>query len=255
MKLKTTYYYFAAVFFSFAVYADKLTFVTQHFAPFSYEIGHKPAGPAVEVVNAACTQAKIKCEIYVLDWPKAQSRVYSGLTDGLFLIGRNSQREELLHFTAPVMKSEYGFFVKEDKLPSFSYESDIGGLRVGVYGPSNTAKSLRELNKSNRFNIVMFPHDEFSFLDLAAGKLDAVYSNRIVGQALIYKLGLSNVKYTSTHKSINYHIGLSKQFVDQGLAVRFIKAVSEIKKKGYIHKILEKYTMDDFSSDNNFIVE
>ncbi|WP_028862052.1 substrate-binding periplasmic protein [Psychromonas aquimarina] len=255
MKLKTTYYYLVAWFFSFAVYGDKLTFVTQHFAPFSYEIGHKPAGPAVEVVNAACDQANIKCEIYVLDWPKAQSRVYSGLTDGLFLIGRNSQREKLLHFSAPVMKSEYGFFVKGDKRSSFSYESDIDGLRIGVYGPSNTAKSLMGLNKSNRFTVVMFPHDEFSFLELAAGKLDAVYSNRIVGQALIYKLGLSNIKYTSTHKSINYYIGLSKQFTDEKTAVRFIKAVSEIKNKGYINKILSKYTMDDFTSDNNFIVE
>ncbi|WP_108652790.1 substrate-binding periplasmic protein [Dongshaea marina] len=235
---------------SFSVWSDKLSFVTQNFAPFSYEIGDKPAGPAVDIVNAACMKADIKCEIYVMDWPKAQSRVYSGLSDGLFLIGKNKLREKLLYISQPIIKTEYGFFVKKSSSFNYTNDTDMSGLRVGVYGPSNTSLSLERLNKENKFKVEVYPHDEFAFLRLAAGKLDAVYSNRDVGYALISKMAISNIRYAGSQRSLFYHIGLSREFVDEKVAAQYMQAVSDIKSSGKISRILSKYTMEGVESQS-----
>ncbi len=127
----------------------------------------------------------------------------------------------------------------------FSYKSDIKGYKIGVYGPSNTSKSLEKIKgETDDFTIDLRPDDESGFKKLSKGRVTAVYSNRDVGHALIKKLGLKNIRYAGHHKKLQYYIGLNKKYADNQIVNTFNETFLKLHKQGVIQSILEKYQME-----------
>jgi polar amino acid transport system substrate-binding protein len=108
--------------------------------------------------------------------------------------------------------------VHNDNPLQFKDVSDVKGYRVGVFGPSNTATSLEEIKAQiGDLTIEMRANDEAGFKKLALSRVDAVYSNRDVGNHLIAKLGLNNIRYAGMHRTLQYYIGFSQQYCGQNL--------------------------------------
>ncbi|WP_108652791.1 substrate-binding periplasmic protein [Dongshaea marina] len=226
--------------------AKELSFATQQFAPFSFEIGGEIHGPMPEIVRSACELSKISCDLKLLPWPRAQKYVYFGVINGMFPIGWTEKRAARLYFSEPILSTEYGLFVKEDSKLVMTEKTDLSGLTIGAYGPSNTSRSLIKLTKDMKnVKLDITPHDEFPFKKLAVGRVDAVYSNKNVGEALIAKLGLNNIKYAGRHRTLDYYIGISKKHTDENLAREFFATIVLMKEKGVIRNILSGYTMDE----------
>ncbi|WP_019612886.1 substrate-binding periplasmic protein [Psychromonas ossibalaenae] len=222
----------------------ELSFATQEFSPFSYEVGGVAHGPAVEIVKSACELADIKCRVTVLPWPRAQKYVSQGVINGFFPIGWSKEREARLYFSEPVMHTEYGFFARDNRNFNVADKLELSGLVIAVYGPSNTSRTLMELTKNvNGVKLDITPHDEFPFKKLSAGRVDAVYSNRLVGNALIAKLGLTNINYYRKHSDINYYIGLSKVNTTPDLAEDYMDTISHMLTEGIIENILSSYSV------------
>ncbi|WP_051302861.1 substrate-binding periplasmic protein [Psychromonas aquimarina] len=230
----------------------ELSFATQEFSPFSYEVGGAAHGPAVEIVKSACELAGIKCSVTVLPWPRAQKYVSQGVINGFFPIGWSKERETQLYFSEPVMHTEYGFFARDSSSFNFADRQDLTGLVIAVYGPSNTSRTLRELTRGvSGVKLDITPHDEFPFKKLSAGRVDAVYSNRLVGKALIAKLGLTNINYYRKHLDVKYYIGLSKVNTTPDAAADYMDTISHMLNEGIIDNILSSYTIFDREPDNN----
>jgi polar amino acid transport system substrate-binding protein len=224
---------------------QELKFNTQDFAPFSYAIDGKVAGPAVDIIKKVCSEMNVKCSFKMLPWARAQKEVKSGNAHALFVIGWNTARTEWLHFSPPLLNTEYGFFVKDDNTLEYKQPSDIIGYKVGVYGPSNTSKSLDKIKDEIKdMTIDLWPDDEAGFKKLSKGRIDAVFSNREVGYELIKKNGLKNIRYSGHHKTLQYYIGFSKEFTDKNTVDKFNETFLELYKKGIIQGILEKYRME-----------
>ncbi len=224
--------------------AAQLKFNTQEFAPFNYTIDGKVSGPVVEIINTACNEANIQCPIRSLPWRRAQKMVKQGKAHALFVIGRNKAREKWLHFSCPIMETEYGFFVKKDNSLKYSSPKDIEGYTIGVYGPSNTSHSLTQLvKKSKNTKIEITPDDESGFRKTSFKHIDAVFSNRDVGHALIAKIGIKNLRYAGAHKKLKYYIGFSKKNTDQETLNRFNAAYRKLHKRGTTREILSRYQM------------
>jgi hypothetical protein len=125
--------------------ASELIFNTQDFAPFNYEVNGVVSGPAADVIRRVCTDMKIDCPMRLLPWRRAQQEVVEGKAHAMFVIGWNAERAKWLSFSPPLLNTEYGFFVRDDNPLKFTQNSDVKGDIVGVFGPWNTATSLKKI--------------------------------------------------------------------------------------------------------------
>ncbi|SLM30282.1 Extracellular solute-binding protein family 3 [Desulfamplus magnetovallimortis] len=232
-----------------------LKLATQDFPPFSYlnnaDANGKVsitnvAGPAAEIIRKVCEDAGIECTLSLLPWRRAQYDMEEeGLYNGLFLIGKNKARMKYLYFSPAVLKTEYGFFVKDDNTMEYKSPSDIKDYRVAVYGPSNTSKSLEKVhNEMEQFTIDMRPDDISGFRKLSLGRVEAVYSNKDVGFAILEKQKIKNIRYAGMHRELNYYIGFSMKHTDKSIVDNFNKTFLKLHKENIIQEILSKYALE-----------
>lgn len=248
MKTKTVMSLLLAIvclLFASATTGTELKFVTQDFAPFSYEIDGIISGPVVEIIKRVCGKMGVAYSFGMYPWTRAQMMVEKGEANSLFVIGWNEERAKSLYFSPPVLNTEYGFFVQDNNPLQYKQPSDINGYVVGVYGPSNTLKSLEEITSDAKdIKIDMTVNDEAGFKKLSLGRVKAVYSNRDVGYALIEKLHLKKIRYAGANKKLKYFIGFSQKHTDRRLVDQFNKAYMELYNNGEIQNILKMYSME-----------
>jgi polar amino acid transport system substrate-binding protein len=258
---------------------------TQDFAPFHYKIPifpEKVFGPVPEIIRAACTEAKINCILRLHDdWGTAQELVKMGQAHGVFVIGWNAERAKTLWPSVPIIETEYGFFVRANDPLHFAQIEDINGYTIGVYGPSNTSGTLRQIenalrNKNMQIHIKEDRDDKPLFKELAeAQSIRAVFSNRDVGNSIIRGLGFSNLRYEGPFKKLLYYVGFSKNLVHKSIVDQFNEAFQNLQRKGVVQEIYansgllgnpnqadvqvstrkEINTIDNITMDKRFIIK
>ena len=223
---------------------------TQDFAPFNYQVNGMVSGPAADIIRKICSEMKIDCTMHLLPWRRAQDEVANGTAHGLFVIGWNEERAKTLYFSPPILNTEYGFFVRDDNPLKFKQNSDVKGYTVGTFGPSNTATALEKIKSEiKELTIDMTPDDESAFKKLSLGRVDAVFSNKDVGNDMMGKLGIRNIRYSGRQQSLRYYIGFSQKFTDKKLVDQFNQTFRSLHKRGLIKEILAKYHMEAASLD------
>ena len=223
---------------------------TQDFAPFNYEVNGVVAGPAADVIRRVCGDIKVTCTMRLLPWRRAQQEVQEGKAHGMFVIGWNAERAKWLHFSPPLLNTEYGFFVREDNPLRFQQNADVKGYTVGVFGPSNTATALDAIKAEIKdLTIDTAPDDEAGFKKLAVGRVQAVFSNRDVGHDMLRKLGITNVRYAGRQQSLKYYIGFAQKFTDKAQVDGFNATFRALHKQGVVREILTRYRMEPAALD------
>lgn len=231
--------------------AEKLRFVTLEFAPFIYGENQQVAGPGRDIIAAVCAEAKIDCSYDIYPWRRAQELMKNGDADGMMVIGRNPKREEWIRFSPPHFRTEYGLFVKADNEMRFTDLSQLAGFKIGVFAPSNTATQLMSIRDEmaarglTPIEIDERPDDASGFRKLAAGRIDAVYSNRDRGRQILEAEGLTaGVRYAGGHQGIFYYAGFARSFPDQGVIDRFNAAWRELFRRGEAQEIIKGYGLE-----------
>jgi len=225
--------------------AANLILNTQDFPPFSYLADGVVAGPAADVIRRVCGDMKIECSLQLLPWRRAQQEVEEGKAHGMFLIGWNAERAKWLYFSPALLTTEYGFFVRNDSPLTFRQDADVKGYTVGVYGPSNTATALEQIRAQIKdLAIDMTPDERAAFKKLSLGRVDAVFSNKDVGNDLIRKLDITNVRYAGREQNLKYYIGFSQKFADGKLVEQFNATLRALQRTGTIQEILSRYGMN-----------
>jgi len=218
---------------------------TQDFAPFNYEVNGVVSGPAADIIRKICSEMKIDCSMHLLPWRRAQDEVANGTAQGLFVIGWNEERAKTLYFSPPILNTEYGFFVRDDNPLKFKQNLDVKGYTIGVFGPSNTATALEKIKAEiKELTIDMTPDDESAFKKLSLDRVDAVFSNKDVGNDMMRKLGIRNIQYSGRQQTLKYYIGFSQKFTDKKLVDQFNATFRNLYKRGLIQEILAKYHME-----------
>lgn len=228
-----------------------LRFVTLEFAPFIYGENEEVAGPGRDVIAAVCEKAAIDCSFDIYPWRRAQELMTSGDADGMMVIGRNPAREEWLHFSPPLFRTEYGFFVAEDNPLVYDERAQIAGYRVGVFAPSNTNVQLEGLRDElvarglEPIEIDGHPDDAAGMRKLAAGRLNAVYSNRDRGWGIVADEELEGkLRYAGGDKAILYYAGITKAYPHNQVVESFFEAWRELFRSGEAQRIIEGYGLE-----------
>jgi polar amino acid transport system substrate-binding protein len=231
-------------------FAIHLSFTTQNLEPFSYLTENGAAGPSVDIVRAVCDEMKADCIIDLYPWRRAYYEVKRARANGIFFIGKNPDREKWLTFSPPIVQTEYGFFVNKNNAFVYQTPGDIEGYIIGVFGPSNTSASLREIKiEMVNFYIDMEDNDEAGFRKLSVKRVNAVYSNRDVGYSLIKKLGLTNIRYAGAHCKLFYYFAFNPKLTPAKWIERFNKTYQDLYHSGKIKQILKNYQMKPASLD------
>jgi len=215
--------------------AERLRLVTLEFAPFVDSEDRQVAGPRRDVIATVCAEAQIKCSFDIYPWRRAQEMIKTGDVDGMMVIGRNPKREQWVRFSPPHFRTEYGLFVKADIAMTFTDISQLEGMNIAVFSPSNTATQLKGIREGTvekgllPIKIDERPDDDSGFRKLAAGRVDPVYSNRDRGRQILEAEGLTaDVRYTGGHQGIFYYVGFARSSPDHALIDRFNAAWREL---------------------------
>lgn len=229
------------------VAVEPLILGTQAFPPFHESRDGTPVGPGVDIVTAAADRAGLACEVRLLPWRRAQEMARDGRLHGLFLIGRNPEREDWLSYTVPILTTEYGLFARSDADWTYRDVEDLRGRTVAVYGPSNTATSLATLAEEldDAIDIDLRPDDVVGFRKLAADRVDAVYSNKSAGLALIRRLELSSLVYAGTHRPVRYYAALATEYVAEDRIAAFQEGMRAIIADGTVAAIIARHGLED----------
>ncbi len=231
---------------SAAIAKLNIIFTTQDFYPFSYKQNGKVLGPGAEIIRTICNKINAECTITLHPWRRSIAMIKKGQTQSVFLVGKNKEREKWLAFSPAVVSTEYGFFECTESPLKYKNIQSLSGKTIGVYGPSNTSYQLKKTTRpiEKEVSIDLTPDDLTQFRKLSRCRVDAVYSNRDVGMAVIQGLKVQNVRYVVTDKKLNYYFAFSKKHTPAVFIRQFNAQLDKMKKSGELKNILDKYKME-----------
>lgn len=223
----------------------EIKFATQDFFPFSYKENGKIKGPGIEIVQKICSKINVKYTVDIFPWRRSLAMCNKGQIQALFMVGKNKEREQNFKFSPPLIATEYGFFECINKPINYDGISSLHNMTIGAYGPSNTSYNLKNLiiTSDNNITIDITPDDLTQFKKLARCRVDAVYSNKDVGLAIIKRLKIKNLTYAGTEKKLNYYIAFSTKHTPAMLIKKFNHYLLLMKESGHLQQILSKYNL------------
>jgi len=222
-------------------------FVTEPSPPFNYLENGEVTGPAHAIIGAICADLGTDCSFELTKWDRAIGMARDGEVNGIFSVGKNTERLEWMHFSSPILATAYGLYVLDDNPLEFRQPADLAGYTVVTYGPSNTSQSLETLGDAvPDMEIVVESKLRLILRKFDAGRYEgraALYLNKDVVASLIDELGLEKLRYAGDHRQILYYVGFPKAATEQGFVDRFNGVLDRFKQDGTLATLLEPYGM------------
>ena len=228
---------------------EKLDIVTHDFPPYSIEGPNGVLqGSYVELVQRVCQKAGLNCSIRQLPFRRATAELAEGLAMGHFPLGWNKERMERMHFSVPLQYLEYGFFVRQGSPLAAPWHKSLAGKTVGVVGPSNTEKMLKEVlaeqeaAKIPALTIQLFATEAGQGARMVSeGRLDANFGNRDTTNYFANKLEVKNLTYGGKVFDGLYVIGFNKEKTPIAAIEKFNRAAIELMKANGFAEILKRW--------------
>ena len=176
-----------------SVAPDKITIASEpDYPPYCMidKDGH-PSGFSLDLFKAAAGVVGLEVNINIGIWSKIRQDLVDGKIDALPMVGRTPEREKLFDFTLPYLSLHGAVFVREGTSGINSLD-DLKTKEIVVMKGDNAEEYVRRDKISNHiFTTNTF---EEAFKELAAGKYDAVITQRVMGIELLKKAGIESVK-------------------------------------------------------------
>jgi polar amino acid transport system substrate-binding protein len=233
---------------------ETLYLVTFNYRPFSV-CEHKTLKKSFfkDIVDAACSEAKMSCLVECFPNRRAKSMLKSGAAHGNYPLGWNIDREQWLHRSPSINFAEHIFYKRDSD--NINNINDFANKKIGVFGPSNLSWTLDKIQQKmakttgEQFDISVLPESNGNNMKkLSFGRIDGVFINGDMGYHQIKDLGIKNVNRAFVFKEYNQYIGYSKE-KNTGkrleLINKFNRAIETIKKNGILSNIIQAYEMKD----------
>jgi len=125
-----------------SVRAADVTAYTEESPPYHYLENGQVAGPAADLLRAACERAKLSCNIELLPWARAMALTKLKPNALLFSVVRTPEREAKFVWLGPVVTEPMWLFGRPDS-PAVQSLAGLNQVRVGVVNGSAGADFLR----------------------------------------------------------------------------------------------------------------
>ncbi len=117
------------------VSVDGITFLTEQYPPFNYEVDGKVQGLAVDLLEAMLQEmgaGTTRADFAVLPWSEGYSRVQSEPGTCLFSMTFTEEREPLFRWVGPIADTRIVVLAKKDAGITVSSPADLAKLTHGV---------------------------------------------------------------------------------------------------------------------------
>ncbi|GAA5441517.1 transporter substrate-binding domain-containing protein [Deinococcus caeni] len=214
------------------------------YAPFTYrDAKGNLTGFDVDIARAVAAKMGLKAEFVLTEWSGILAGLQANKYDVIVnQVGITAEREKTIGFSRPYAYSSPQIIVK--RAGSFNPKTlaDLKGKRVGVGLGSNFEKSLRD---AGGINVVTYPGAPEYLADLATGRLDAAYNDRLLVGYLIKSQNLPVRGAGVIGKPEAVGIAMKKSNTSLKAAVD--RALLQIKADGTYAKISRQWFGQDVS--------
>ncbi|MCZ7934767.1 transporter substrate-binding domain-containing protein [Agrobacterium leguminum] len=149
------------------------------YPPFNYVEGGKLTGFDVDIANALCEKAKLKCEIVTQEWDGMIPALVAHKFDAIVAsMNITEERKKKIDFTAKYYDTPAKFMAPKDAKVTDISPTALAGKTIGVQGSTTQQNFLEAKYKDSTIKTYTTVDDASA--DLAAGRLDVVLSDKIL---------------------------------------------------------------------------
>ena len=222
--------------------ADRVRIATEGaYPPFNMKNANgELTGFDVDIAQALCDQMGAECDIVSQDWdgiiPGLLARKYDAIIASMSI---TEERKRKVAFTAPYYSNYLRFVAPEGSGLDASRES-LEGKSLGAQRATIAAQYLED-NFRRDAKVNVYDTQEAAYLDLKAGRLDAILSDIYPAFDSLQKEENSGFEFIGDSIDIDDKIGVALRKGDKALTERFNAALKAIVENGTYQKINAKY--------------
>ncbi len=240
--------FFAGIFlmslFSPGFAKEKITIVTEDWAPFNYQENGEVVGFSTELLQEMLSYLKIKAPIKIYPWARAYHLALNNKNTLLYTVAKTDERLSLFKWIGPIApRKMYLFKLKDRKDIVVHSLTDAKSYRVGSVRDDAFSEFLFSNGFQQGINVILEPDAKTNIHELFSKRIDIFASPELGAAFLAKKQGLSfdkMEKLTSVIDKGNYYFAFNND-TDDKLIERFQRALDEMKHSGVFEKIKDKY--------------
>ena len=222
--------------------AEKIRIATEGaYPPFNMKnASGELIGFDVDIAKALCKEMKADCEIVAQDWdgiiPGLLAKKYDAIIASMSI---TEERKRKVAFSDPYYSNYLRFIAKKDS----GLKVDGGGLKGKSIGAQRATISAQHLEDNYRKSakVKVYDTQEAAFLDLKAGRLDAVLVDAYPGYDWLSQSDNSGYDFIGDSIDINDKIGIAHRKGDKALGAKFNQALQAILQNGTYSRINSDY--------------
>lgn len=213
------------------------------YPPFeSLDSSGKMQGFDIDIANAICTKLQVKCQILNQAFDSLIPALQLNKIDAIIAaMNITAERAKQVDFTNPYYLNAAVIVAPKNKKLNLTPES-LQGKIIGVQSGTTFGPYLQN-QYNNKVKVQTYASEESTFLDLTAGRIDAVMGDEPL---ILQWLKKNNQDYEIIGKPIadkNYFgqgYGIAVKKGNTALLQQLNKAIADIKADGTYEKIIKK---------------
>jgi len=224
---------------------DVVTYNTYPLVAFINENTNQVEGPVAALIEAINKELKQEILFQFNPLPRMFVELEAKRSHAAFNMSYNAERAKKWYYSLPVHVVNYGVFVKRENKLDYKTRSQLSGLTIATYGPTNMSKKVekfvRELPGSRMVIENSFEH---VFKMLEANRFDnngVVYVPDVVGFDTIKELNLQDVRYAGPDIKNLYYVVFVKETVSEYYVKAFNHVLMKFHRDGTMAAIYARF--------------
>ena len=211
------------------------------YAPFNYTNADGTLGGFdIEIANAICDDMKMTCDIMAQDWDGIIPGLKAGKYDAIVAaMSVTPERAQQVAFTDPYFSNALVFLAKKDSRFDPSNSSDIDTHSIAAQRSTISSQWLEKAYP--KANMKLYDTLSNAFLDLGAGRVDAMISDKLPAIEWLSSPSGSDYVLKGEEIDINDNFAIAVRPDDDELQAKINTSLANIKANGTYDKINQKY--------------
>ncbi|MBX2869496.1 MAG: transporter substrate-binding domain-containing protein [Acidiferrobacterales bacterium] len=221
-------------------YADTVRIGTEGaYAPWNYvDDSGKLAGYEIDLGNAICAAAQIKCEFVANEWDSIIPNLVAGNYDAIMAgMSITDERKQTIDFSEEYYPPSPSLYAAS---AGVTYDFDnLKGLKIGVQGATIQADYVKA-NLGTDNDILNYETADQSVADLAAGNIDLLLADGDFLKPVVEGSG-GSLAFVGPEVRIGGGVGIGMRKTDADLQAAMAKALEMVKADGTVDKLIKEY--------------
>jgi len=233
-----------ALYYSIPILAnEQLTLLTtEHYPPLNYIKNNKPAGPAVDIVQAIQKQLKSDTPVIVYPWKRAYITTTHKINTAIFALARSQERESLFKWVGPIATKKYAFYALSAADIKLTSINDANSYSIGVQFGSVSEEYLRTRN----FKKIQPVSTSMQNLNkLLNNRIELWYVDKpnLIEQLKLMSIPMNKLKEVLVVNNEQLYIGFNKN-TSSDIVNLWQSTYKYLYRQGVIKKIYQKHNLN-----------